>query len=699
MSVSYRSESGSLLTSLQAFSKTRANLQNGCRIEASPKRLHKRGMEVGGRPSKVGCRVRTVGQPVECSNFFCSIYQAVSEDIVLGPPKTAFASAGARNVSRPFDSPNRANAAANDEESAKGERQSFRDKDSKDEPRNERDGDRIRDARPENLRLRRDDNERWGGAKTPKTPFDDIERRYRRNGDRDQGRDRDLGRDAGRGGRGFDSFQRNGGQEGNGEDLNQRRNGHGRGRNEPSWYRDDDRPEAESLENAKDTSRRDWRDRDKGGGRGLDRDLKKGGKSEHEPEWMDEPSAEEKKQAHTQEDFQRWKEKMKAGNAPVQEPPPSPEPRPNHERTLSGKIAATGKARAETPLILDSASDGFFGLWGDAKKEGAHAGVEEQAKKLLGKPSKFTGFFAPKSNSKAAQEPAPASAPLPNTARDSSTEDKEGFQRILKLLDQQQSSSSRDITPFRDLPRSVPQSPPQPPLPNPTNPLESFPTQPQQDRPVPQSRDSEFLLKLMQQAQPHHSNQAHLEEPPSQLPRGPPPPSLFPFSNLMVPSHYGSQQPSSTGPPPGFFSDLPRDDFLQRDKPTPRKPQPSLPGCFDDFPSLHRPPGLDMFPPPQQQQQRQPPVQPPPGFPIHMRNPNAFPPGLMPERGAPFGGRGQGMPPPGFFGMNAPPGFPPMGFATGNGQQSESGRGPVDFADFGGQGQGSMGGKERIRGE
>ena len=615
----------------------------------------------------------------------------VSEDIVLGPPKTAFASAGARTVSKPFDSPNRANITANDEESANGERQNFRDKYSTDESRNEGDGDRIRDARPENLRLRRDDNERWAGAKTPKTPFDDSERRYRRNGDRDQGRDRDLGRDAGKTGRPFDIFPRNGDREGKGEELNQRRNGHVRGRNEPSWYRDDDRPEAESLENAKDTSRRDWRDREKGGGRGLDRDLKKSSKSELEPEWMYEPSAEEKKQAHTQEDFQRWKEKMKAVNAPVQEQPSSPEPRPNHERTLSGKVAATGKARAETPLILDSAFDGFFGMWGDGKEEGAHAGAEEQAKRLLGKPSKFTGFFAPKSDSKAAQEPAPASAPLLATAKDSSIEDKEGFQRILKLLDQQQSSSSRDITPFRDLPRSVPQSPPQPPLPDPTNSLECFTTQPQQDRPVPQDRDSEFLLKLMQQAQTHHSNQAHLEEPLPQLPRGPPQPGLLSFSNLIIPSQPGSQQHSSTGPPPGFFSDVPRGDPLQRDKPTPRKPQPPLPRFFDDFPSLHRPPGLDMLPPPQQQQQRQPPVQPPPGFPNQMRNPNAFPPGLMPERGAQFGGRGQAMPPPGFFGMNAPPGFPPMGFTTENGQQSESGRGPIDFADFGGQGQGEYG--------
>ena len=563
--------------------------------------------------------------------------------------------------------------------------------------RNEKDGDRTRDTRPENLRLRRDDNERWGGAKKPKTPFDDSERSARRNGDREPGRD------AIRGGRGFDSFRRNGDRDVNGDDQNSRRNGQGRGRNEPAWYREDDLAEAETLEPIKDTSRRDWRDRDRGGGRGPERDWNKGGRTGREPEWMDEPQAEEKKQAHTQEDFQRWKEKMKAGSAPAQEMPSSPGPKLNHERTLSGKVSSTAKGKAETPLVLDSTFDGFFGMWGDTKKDSNSLGAEEQPKKPTGKPSKFTGFFAPKTEPKIPQEPAPASAPLPDTGgRDSSNEDKEGFQRILKLLDQQQSTSSRNITPFRDQPRSIPQSPPllprspplQPPPTHSVNPLESiFNAQPQQlsqERPAPQSRESEFLLKLMQQPQPSRPNQPPTEEPSQQSLRGPPPPGLLPFSNLTISPQPGSQQPPSTGPPPGFFNDMPRDDLLPRDKPSQRKTQPPPPGFFDDFSSLHRPPGLDMFPPPPQQppQQRQPPVQPPPGFPSHMRNPNAFPPGLMPDRGAQFGGRGQGIPPPGFFGMNAPPGFPPMGFGNGGGQENGFGRGPMDFADFGGQAQG-----------
>jgi len=643
---------------------------------------------------------RTNGVPTSpltstSAHFECD---EVSEDIVLGPPKTAFASAGAKNANRTFDSPNRASFTANDEEGVKGERQNFRDRYNRDGPRNERDGEGRRDNRPESLRLRRDDNERWGASKTPKTPFDESERAGRRNGDREQGRDKDSGREVGRNGRGFDDFRRNGDREGNGEDSNQRRNGQQRGRNEPSWYRNDDRPEVEASETGKDTSRRDWRDRDRAGGRGPERDWNKGGKPEREPEWITEPQPEESKQAHTQEDFQRWKERMKASNATSQETPASPEPIPNHERTLSGKLGNTGKIKVETPLVLDSAFNGFFSSLDDTRKENIDQGAEEQPKKALGKPSKFTGFFAPKPESKAAPAPAPASAPLPDTAKDSSNEDKEGFQRILKLLDQQQSSSSRNINPFREQPRNIPQSPP--PVPHTVNPLESILAHPpSQDRPtIPRNHDSEFLLQLMQQTQSNRPTQPPPEDHPQpSFSRGPPPPGLHPFQNLHISPHPTPNQPPTTGPPLGFFTDIPHD------KPPHRKSQPPPLGFFDDFPSLaNRPPGLDMFPLPQQQQphqqphphhhqqqQRQPPtVQPPPGFQHQMRISNAFPQGLLPrpdERAQQFGGRAQGMPPPpGFFAP--PPGFPPVGFGNGNGGVQEGagfGRGPMEYGDFG----------------
>ena len=620
----------------------------------------------------------------------------VSEDIVLGPPKTAFASAGrARGDTRTIDSPSRASFAANDEH-AKGERQNFKDKFGKDATRENKDD--LREGRPESLRLRRDDNERWSNARAPRTPYDENERAFRRNGDRDLGRDSNS-RDTVRGARGTDSYRRTGDRESNGDD---RRNCQGRGHHEPSWYREDENLEGEPNDSTKDSVSRDWRDKDRGAGRGQDRDW--GRKKNHEPEWMDDPKPEEKEPAHTQEDFQKWKERMKASNAPAQDTPASPEPKSNHDRTSSGKL----KGKLDTPLVLDSTFDGFFGMWGDTKKDTNTPGTEEQSRKISGKPSKFTGFFAPKPDSKPIQEP-PQSAPLPQPSKD---EDKEGFQRILKLLDQQQSTNSRNVTPFHEqLARHPPNSPPQPSLPE-SNPLEALISpQTKDQRPIPQSRDSEFLLRLMQQPQqPRPTQQLSPPLPPSyqaELEQRSGAPGLLPFSNLMISSRDNQQQSALSGFPPGFF---PEDKAL-------RKPGPQTffdrPNPADNAmpPGLQRPPGLDHFAPQgpptqQQQQQRAPIMQPPPGLPPLMRgqepgmrgpNPNAFPP--PPVMGGPPGpvDRGQGgplfggRPPPGLFQMGAPPGFMQQGFAEGG-----FGRGLMDggggFGEFAGRNGGPPGG-------
>lgn len=602
----------------------------------------------------------------------------VLEPPFLGPPKTAFASAGARNATKATEPSTRSSYTVNDDDGTKNERQNFRDRYNKDGARNERDGDRNRDNRPENLRSRREDNERWGNTKTPKTPFDDPDRASRRNGDRDLGRDRETGRDAGRGGRGFDNFRRNGDQEGDGEDSKLRRTGQGRGRNEPSWYRDD--AEADASEPARDTSRRDWRGRDKGGGHLQDRDLNNGGRPRREPEWMDEPQTGEKKHAHTLDDFQRWKESKKIGQT-APETPASPEPKANHERTLSGKMATASKGKAETPLVLDSqVNDGFFGMWGGPKKENTTSSAEEQPKKALGKPSKFTNFFAPKPEVQDTQESVPATAPLPDIMADPSVQKQRNEDFFKSLL----FSGRSNQAPVHDQSRDIPQSPPAQ-APPPCTRESLLHSAPPRERLPPRSHDSqtESLLHLLKQNHSNHQSNHQLlsEDHPQPTLRGPPPPGL-PFSNLMISPQPNPQQPPSTGPPPGLF------DLHNDDKAPQRRPQPPPPGFYDDFsPSIHRPPGLDFNPPPRQQ-----PMPPPPGFPSQIRNPNAYPPGLMPDRGAPFGGRGQGMPPPpGFFhGINAPPGFPPMAFGA-NGQDSGFGRGPGDFGDFGAQGQGQGG--------
>ncbi len=50
-----------------------------------------------------------------------------------------------------------------------------------------------------------------------------------------------------------------------------------------------------------------------------DREWARGGKVEQDPEWMSSPESEEKKQSHTQEDFERWKERMRASATPAED--------------------------------------------------------------------------------------------------------------------------------------------------------------------------------------------------------------------------------------------------------------------------------------------------------------------------------------------------------------------------------------------
>ncbi|KAL8789681.1 MAG: hypothetical protein Q9195_006734 [Heterodermia aff. obscurata] len=645
------------------------------------------------------------------------------EDIVLGPPKTAFASAAGPRSAKTFDSPSRGNF----DDDVKADRPNFKDR-FRDMTRGDRDSQKSKDDRPENTRNR--DSERWTGARLSRTAFGEGDREFRRNVDREQGKEKENGKDI-RGGRGFDSYRRNGDREGNGEE---RRHGQGRGRNEPSWYRDDDQ---QGDEESKDGPKRDWRD--KVAGRGHDRDKSMGGNQEKEPEWLDEPD--DKKQAHTLDDFQRWKEKMKASNGPVPETPTSPEPGPHHERSFSG----TAVKKVETPLVVDSTFDAFFGNFAAKKHDSGTQG--EEAAKVAVRASKFTGFFGAKAEPKP-QEPPTPTASLPDFTKDRSSEDKEGFQRILKLLDQQQSSSSRNITPFREqTPRNVPQSPP--PYP-PQSPPPMIPDQiressrretlsssrpPKENAAFP-SRDSEFLLNLMKQPQHQQPNRTPRTQPSQDDYLGQPT-SVSAFSNLMISPRDTSQQTPSSGPPPGFFQHPSQPDQLQQQRekqPQPHHRQqpkpPAPPGFYDNLSKFfvdeqhNLPPGLQQRPPPpgvvdqhqsaqsfppqrqqppqpqSQQQQRQ--VQPPPGF-QHMPTTHhqaSFPPGLgMPAITSPhpnsnpsqqqqqFGAR---PPPPGFPNMNpnsflqgGPPGF-------GNGgmyhppQQQQQQDGYPPFGDFGG---------------
>src|ERR1700722_8218495 len=145
----------------------------------------------------------------------------------------------------------------------------------------------------------REDGEGWTSVKSRKSLGQEDGDRGHRNGERDK-----------------DRYQKDGDVD-NTESAS-RRIGIGRGRFDQSWNREESG--AKDGEGTKTGARgQGWRDRERDRDRDRDREWNRGGRIEEDPEWMDSPTKTEKKQAHTQEDFQRWKERMKAGATPAEE--------------------------------------------------------------------------------------------------------------------------------------------------------------------------------------------------------------------------------------------------------------------------------------------------------------------------------------------------------------------------------------------
>lgn len=623
---------------------------------------------------------------------------------MLGPPKTSFASAsGSRNGIKSLDSLARPNIAPVNDEDVRTDLLRHKERSVKDGQDVDKDGEKPRETRLGNFHNRKntkEDNEPWSGLRQQKAfGHDDTERGNRRNGDREK--EKDEGREQ-RPHRGFENHRRDADREPNGEPG--RRNVPVRGRYEPSWHRDDDRQDGEPQEGNKDTTKpRDWRDKDKGM-RGENREWIKSAKPEQDPEWLDEPAPEEKKWAHTQEDFQRWKERMKASNGPNQELPlSSPEQRPTHERTTSSISQTNSKTKVETPLVVDPGFDGFFGLWSESSKDqDAQESTKNHVSKVnTSKPSKFTGFFSSKiiPETPEPESPRPPTQPT-EAAKDSSNEDKEGFQRILKLLagNDAQAPPREKASQEAALVHSAHSARTHEP-----SALESLlGSQHPKDFPIPQNKDSEFLLRLMQQTQQTRPNQPN----PTSQRQDSGPTSRAQYPNLRISPRDANQQAPSAGPPPAFFNEIPREEVQHRDRLNPttseRKVLPPVffpgfspeiiqrssgsvvnqPSLQSSMPSaLQRPPGLEQNPSAYgqniQPQRQQGTIPPPPGFQAPIRAHNSFPPGLIPnlsnsnlneQRGPSYGLRPvghtgpTGMPPPGFMNMNTlppPGGFPP----------------------------------------
>ncbi|KAJ9662373.1 hypothetical protein H2201_006080 [Coniosporium apollinis] len=333
---------------------------------------------------------------------------AHSEDIGLGPSKPTFTSA-----SRIKTLADISDKGANDDDSLGKDR-------TKDRMNlggmgrfgRDKDNDRLRDRN--GATNGRQEGESWNTARSRKSlGVSEEGDRVQKNGERDRERwrpeaDTDANADA------------------------VRRNGMARARFEQPWGREDS--VAKEGDGSKlGAARTGWRDRERGAGRQwVNQPV------ESDPEWMDSQTNDEKKKVHTQEDFQKWKERMKAGNAAAEEKTEPEEP------LQVPKENAAKPSKPVTPLAIEGGQEQWFGKWGDMKKPDSTTPDSTPASKpqqTKAKASRFKGFFAPAETPAAADSPtvppdtvptAAPSSPPPSAA--SNDEDRAGFDRILSML-------------------------------------------------------------------------------------------------------------------------------------------------------------------------------------------------------------------------------------------------------------------------
>ncbi|KAK7538097.1 uncharacterized protein J3D65DRAFT_315104 [Phyllosticta citribraziliensis] len=620
------------------------------------------------------------------------------EDIVLGPPKTAFASSS--RVAKLSD-------LSEKDDEATAERVNIRDKFFK-----ERESERSKNGTVNGRRANREEGEGWTNVRGRRTSFaeDGVERPPR------------MGR-----------FTRDAAD---GEETTPRRK-----KFEQPWGRD-------SAEKEGETSHKSWRDRrDDRWTRGNERveedpewidaapkrkdDVGMGRFARTKgPEWLNDDPKDDKK-VHTQEDFQRWKERMKAGAAVAEDKENTPEPPSAKDTPVSSKPI--------TPMVIEGKD--MFGMWGAAAVKQSEApstteGAPVPKNKPPQKSSKFAKLFTPQEEQMPPQPPPveqqqpPPMSQAPPTRHHMlrSREEKAGF--IESVLSRGTPTDFKGpqgafgpFSPATDPGQEQPVRPESirsgeerlgPATPN-SNGMHQFGMMGTQAPPPPAqlSRDREFLLNLMtgpQRSTPPQPTQA----------RPPPPPDMFAgaFMDKKVPPFMenpvmGPPQPPRGNPPPGLFEErqFPENDVRYQPQPPRRMPENpeienamrrasrfNLPIHLDDPAIAHiqrrntadggmprnqphnmgipqQPPPDQLWtmkPPGLQQPQERPPASmaPPPGFPAPNANPQIRgPPGFVP------GPANMGLPPP-FSAGNTPLGHP--------GMQVQRGPGPA--AMFPGQG-------------
>lgn len=393
---------------------------------------------------------------------------ASPEDIILGPPKTAFASAKSRNAQKSHS------VDVSKEPAASSKRFSLREQQPRDHDLADSEIGEEKYNGTSNRWLAKEDREDWQNSRQ-RGPVDQEEgdAKPRRNGDRDksrwdkEARDQVAITDTKRVSR--ESARRD-----------------GRGKFEQPWFRGD--RSQDTVENPTKVSakQQEWR-RDKASGRGTDWDRPP--RPEQDPEWMDSNVSSEAGPAHTHEDFRRWKESMKAGaegydkdcekQQPMQQPDikkPEPPPMP---------------AFLEVSEV-ESGMDKFFAFYGDEKTRSEQRPAEV---KVHRKP-RFAALFGPqpddgpKGSSLLGPTEVPQAPIVPTSQAaaapiDATRADQEHFQRVLQMLAGRSSNNT---------PQSA----------NASKPPKNDPTREGLDRPRDESKSplAEFL---------HGQDEAHVE--------------------------------------------------------------------------------------------------------------------------------------------------------------------------------------------
>ncbi|OSS44202.1 hypothetical protein B5807_11164 [Epicoccum nigrum] len=370
------------------------------------------------------------------------------EETVLGPPKLNFTSA-ARAAKNSGDKQERTGIV-----SADGDQLGDRFPRDKTE-RWSRDGDRDRNRERGITNGRRgagarEDGEGWTSVKGRKSLGQEDFERFARNGDRGD-----------RGDRNRDKLE--GALE---DDAPPRRGQRDRTERTERWGRRDETKEEGSKfavqggwreraqqQQQQPQSQRDHRER---GDR--DRDWDRGGnRGDEDPEWMD-TKVEKKKepQMKTQADFERWKEQMKAKDAPAEERGAPNESSSAAPAAATATATATGiaagpmfTAPVHTPGPAEPTQGILFGNWGNVK--GAELGQDESIK-VKAKPAKASKFMSMFAKPEEPAAPSPMPAPALASPAPHANEDQQGFQRILQMLGQVNVSSPQPAPPNQPSP-------------------------------------------------------------------------------------------------------------------------------------------------------------------------------------------------------------------------------------------------------